>query len=50
VVEGPSSLSTSGVEPSSKKACPWSFLLVYSWYAHGVVRWFMSLPLFLFLF
>jgi hypothetical protein len=38
------------MEPSSKKAHPWSFLLVSSRYAYGVGHWFTSLPLLLFLF
>jgi hypothetical protein len=42
---GLSSLGTRGVEPLSKKARPWSFLPVSSWYAHSVVHWFMLLLL-----
>jgi hypothetical protein len=49
MMAGPSSSGTGGAEPSPRKARPWSFLSVSSWYAHGVVHWFMSLPLLLFL-
>jgi hypothetical protein len=47
---GPSSLGTGGAEPSSKKACPWSFLPVSSRYAYGIAGWFTLIPLLLFLF
>jgi hypothetical protein len=34
----PSSSGFRGSEPPSKRACPWSLLLVSSRYAHGVVH------------
>jgi hypothetical protein len=50
MVAGPSSSGSGGAEPPSKRVCPWSFLLVSSWYAHCVVCWFTQLPLLMFLF
>jgi hypothetical protein len=49
-VARPSTLGTRGAEPLSKKAHPWSFLLVSSWFVHGISYWFTPLPLILFLF
>jgi hypothetical protein len=41
VMAGPSSLDVGGVDPSSKRARPWSFLPVSSRYAYGVDCQFM---------
>jgi hypothetical protein len=49
MMPGSSSLGTEGVEPSSKRARPWSLLLVSSWDAHGVGHQFTPLSLLLFL-
>jgi hypothetical protein len=37
---GPSSLGIKSMEPSLRKACPWSFLPVSSRYAYAIVHWF----------
>jgi uncharacterized membrane protein len=50
VMVGLSSLGSGGAEPLSKKTCPWSFMLVSSQYAHGVVLWFTPFPFLLLLF
>jgi hypothetical protein len=46
----PSSSGSKGVEPPSKKVCLWSVLPVSFRYAHGVVHWYILLPLLMFLF
>jgi hypothetical protein len=39
VAVGSSLSDGGGVEPLSKRACPWSFLLASTWYVCGVVPW-----------
>jgi hypothetical protein len=45
---GLSSSGTGGAKASSKKAHPWSFLLVSSQYVYSVGHWFTPLPILLF--
>jgi hypothetical protein len=44
MMAGPSSPGTGGAGPSSKRARPWSFLLVSSWFVYDIDFWLYAAP------